>query len=424
MSGYRPRVFYGWWVVLTAARGLCLGSASIMTFSFSVFLKPLIREFHSGRGAISFAYTLFNLTAGISVLIVGRMVDRFGARKVIAVCAVMFAVILLSNRIISTKISELYVFYVALGLFAPGMGPLPYSEVVSHWFDKHRGLALGLMMFGLGTGAMIMPSVAQRLIAMFGWRLAYVAYGLTVLLISAPIVGLFLRERPEKMGLLPDGAVYIRTAKPDEGIRPGLSWREARHGRTFWIMVCAFCLSGASVQGCVVHMSAMLTDRGSTAQTAALASSVLGGALLIGRVGSGYLLDRLFAPLVAAFFFGVAAVGIVLLGISTASQVAFVAAFLIGLGVGAEADLIAYMTSRYFGLRSFGEIYSYAWAAFVLAGALGAYLLGVGFDAKGSYTLPLAAFFIGTLAALLLITRLGPYRFCSRSGPKERERET
>jgi sugar phosphate permease len=297
------------------------------------------------------------------------MVDRFGARRVIAVCAVMFAVILLSNGIISAKISELYVFYVALGLFAPGMGPLPYSEVVSHWFDKHRGLALGLMMFGLGMGAMITPSVAQRLIAIFGWRAAYVAYGLAVLLISVPVVGVFLRERPEKMGLLPDGAAHVPTAKPEEDIRPGLSWSDARHGRTFWIMVCAFCLSGASVQGCVVHMSAMLTDRGSTAQTAALASSAVGAALLIGRVGAGYLLDRLFAPLVAAFFFGVAAVGITLLGISTAPLVAFVAAFLIGLGLGAEVDLVAYMTSRYFGFRSFGEIYSYAWAAFVLAGA-------------------------------------------------------
>lgn len=415
MSGYRPRVFYGWWVVLTAALGLCLGSAPIMTFSFSVFLKPLTRDFHSGRGAVSFAYTLFNLTTGLSILLAGRMVDRFGARRVIAVCAVMFAVILLSNGIISAKISELYVFYVALGLFAPGMGPLPYSEVVSHWFDKHRGLALGLMMFGLGMGAMITPSVAQRLIAIFGWRAAYVAYGLAVLLISVPVVGVFLRERPEKMGLLPDGAAHVPTAKPEEDIRPGLSWSDARHGRTFWIMVCAFCLSGASVQGCVVHMSAMLTDRGSTAQTAALASSAVGAALLIGRVGAGYLLDRLFAPLVAAFFFGVAAVGITLLGISTAPLVAFVAAFLIGLGLGAEVDLVAYMTSRYFGFRSFGEIYSYAWAAFVLAGALGAYLLGVGFDARGSYFLPLAAFFIATLAAVLLITRLGPYRFRART---------
>jgi predicted MFS family arabinose efflux permease len=155
----------------------------------------------------------------------------------------------------------------------------------------------------------------------------------------------------------------------------------------------------------------MLTDRGSTAQTAALASSLAGGALLIGRVGAGYLLDRFFAPHVAIIFFAGAALGIAFLGRSTTREIAFVAVFLIGLGLGAEVDFIAYLTSRYFGLRFFGEIYSYAWAAFVLAGASGTYLLGAGYDARGSYAVPLAGFFIATLAALLLLTRLGPYRY-------------
>jgi MFS family permease len=390
---------------------LCLSSASIIIFSFSVFLKPLSREFHSGRGAISLAYTLYSLTAAISVLFAGRLVDRYGARKVIAPCSLIFAVILICNQLVAVKISELYVFYVALGILSPGMGPMPYSDVVSHWFDKRRGLALGMMMFGLGTGAMIMPSVAQRLIAMYGWRVAYAAYGMAVVLISVPIVGAFLKERPDKMGLLPDGAARDPTAAPGAAFEQGLSWSEARHGWTFWIMVSAFCLVGASAQGCVVHISAMLTDRGSTAQTAALASSLAGGALLIGRVGAGYLLDRFFAPHVAIIFFAGAALGIALLGRSSTREIAFVAVFLIGLGLGAEVDFIAYLTSRYFGLRFFGEIYSYAWAAFVLAGASGTYLLGAGFDARGSYAVPLAGFFIATLAALLLLTRLGPYRY-------------
>jgi hypothetical protein len=123
------------------------------------------------------------------------------------------------------------------------------------------------------------------------------------------------------------------------------------------------------------------------------------------------LLDRFFAPYVAIIFFSGAAIGIALLGTSSEREFAFVAVFLIGLGLGAEVDFIAYLTSRYFGLRFFGEIYSYAWAAFVLAGALGAFLLGAGYDARGSYVVPLAGFFIATLAALLLLTRLGPYRY-------------
>jgi MFS family permease len=411
MRNERPKVFYGWWVVLTAALGLCLGSASIIIFSFSVFLKPLSRAFHAGRGAISLAYTLYSLTAAISVLLAGRLVDRYGARKVIAPCSLIFAVILICNRFIAVNMSALYAFYVMLGIVAVGMGPMPYSDVVSHWFDKRRGLALGLMMFGLGTGAMIMPSVAQRLIAMYGWRVTYAAYGMAVLLISVPIVSIFLKERPDQMGLLPDGAALDPITALGTAVDRGLSWREVRRGRTFWTMICAFCLVGASAQGCVVHISAMLTDRGSTAQTAALASSLAGGALLIGRVGAGYLLDRFFAPYVAILFFSGAAIGIALLGTTGTREIAFAAAFLIGLGLGAEVDFIAYLIGRYFGLRFFGEIYSYAWAAFVLAGALGTYLLGAGYDARGSYAVPLAGFFIATLAALLLLSRLGPYQY-------------
>jgi hypothetical protein len=118
-------------------------------------------------------------------------------------------------------------------------------------------------------------------------------------------------------------------------------------------MVCAFFLVSASVQGCVVHMVAMLTDRGITVQTAALGSSLLGAAVLIGRVGTGFLLDRLFAPYLAAVLFGGYAVGIGLLWISRAQAMALVGAFLVGLGLGAELDIIAYLVSRYFGLRAF-----------------------------------------------------------------------
>jgi MFS family permease len=157
-------------------------------------------------------------------------------------------------------------------------------------------------------------------------------------------------------------------------------------------------------------MAAILSDRGTTIQAAALGSSLLGAALLIGRVGSGYLLDRFFAPYLAAIFFGGAAVGIGLLW-TAAPGIAFAGAFLVGLGLGAEMDIIAYLTSRYFGLRSFGEIYGFAVAIFLLAGALGPLAMGAGFDLTGSYNTPLAGLFSSTLVAALLMTRLGPYRY-------------
>jgi nitrate/nitrite transporter NarK len=127
-------------------------------------------------------------------------------------------------------------------------------------------------------------------------------------------------------------------------------------------------------------------------------------------VFTGYLLDRLFAPRVAAAFFGAAALGIVLLWLGT-TPIAFAGGFLVGLGLGAEVDIIAYLTSRYFGLRAFGQIYSWAFAAFALAGALGPLLMGASFDRTGSYHGALATFLAATLVATVLMTRLGPYRY-------------
>ena len=176
-------------------------------------------------------------------------------------------------------------------------------------------------------------------------------------------------------------------------------------------MISAFFLIGASVHGCVVHLAPMLTDRGITAERAALASSLLGGALLIGRVASGYLLDRFFAPRVAMLFFGGAALGIGLLWSGAARGPAYVGAFLVGLGMGAEVDIIAYLTSRYFGLRAFGEIYGYAFASYVLAGALGPWLMGLSFDRSGSYRIILASFLVATSVAATMMLRLGPYRY-------------
>jgi MFS family permease len=176
-------------------------------------------------------------------------------------------------------------------------------------------------------------------------------------------------------------------------------------------MVGAVFLVGASVHGCVLHLAPMLSDQGVSPQRVALAITVLGSALMIGRVLSGYLLDRFFAPRVAMCIFGAAACGIVLLRAAAGTQLVFPAAFLIGLGMGAEVDIIAYLTSRYFGLRAFGEIYGYAFASYTLAGALGPWFMGLGFDRFGSYSFILVGLFLATLIAVVLLTRLGPYRF-------------
>jgi MFS family permease len=420
-SGVRPvpsqnsnrkhrNMFYGWWVVLAAAVGLFWG-APITVFSFSVFLKPLMHDFHAGRGQISLGYTLGAIAGAVSAPTVGWFLDRYGARKVILPATAMFGCVLLLAKTVSASIWQFYLFYVSLGLLVHGVGPVPYGSVISRWFDRRRGLALGLMMFGIGSGAMVMPSVSQRLITSFGWRNSYAILGCAVLLISIPTVAAFLKEKPQDLALLPDGALAATSGTSIERTAPGLRAHEARRSHAFWLMVSAFFLVSASVQGCVLHVAAILSDRGLSLQTAAFGSSLLGAALLMGRVGTGYLLDRFFAPHLAAVFFGGAAAGIGLLWMSNSTAMVLMGAFLVGMGLGAEVDIIAYLVSRYFGLRFFGEIYGFAFGAFLLAGALGPLVMGAGFDLTGSYSPPLAVLFISASLAAVLMTQLGPYRY-------------
>ena len=406
--GQHPRqIFYGWWVVLGSAVGLFWG-VPISVYSFSVFFKPLMQEFHAGRAAVSLAFTLKLIAAALCAAPVGWVTDRYGPRRVILIGTGIFGLILLANRILSGSMAQFYCFYVLLGFAVGGIGPIPYGSLVSHWFDRLRGLALGFAMLGIGLGAVIMPSIAQTLITRFGWRTAYSILGASVLLISWPVVAFLLKDKPKDFSPLSNRAA----AKADgiDSVRQGLRAREAWRSRDFWLMAGAFTLVSASVQACVVHMAPMLNDRNLGIRAAVSGSSLIGAAVMIGRIGTGYLLDRTFAARLASILFAASASGIalLLLGDRTAP---FAGAFLVGLGLGAEIDLIPYMTSRYFGLRDFGKVYSSLFAAFALAGALGPFLMGAGFDRTGSYSGPLVGFFLAILLAIVLMTRLGPYRF-------------
>jgi predicted MFS family arabinose efflux permease len=256
-----------------------------------------------------------------------------------------------------------------------------------------------------------MPPLAQTLIAAVGWRHTYEILGFMAMGITIPVVMLMLKESPQMMGLEPDGesqeqpGVAIQR-KPEDGV----SFQEARRTGTFWCMGSAFFLISVCFHGSVIHLVPMLTDRGFSAQSAALVASLVGGAAIIGKVGIGYLLDRYFASYVAGGFFCGFALGLFLLWSGMAGSIVLIAVVLVGLGLGAELDVMPYVVSRYFGLRAFGEIYSYTFAVFTLGGVVGPPLMGAGFDATGSYRLVLSLFVMAALTAAGLMARLGPYR--------------
>ena len=401
---------YGWWIVFVAAIGLFMGYGPIVTFTFGVFLRLLNQEFGWSRGDIAQAFSLSLLVMSVAFPFIGRLVDRLGARKVIIPSILLFGLAFMSLSQLSANLWHLYAVYIVLGLVGGGTAPVPYSNVLSHWFDKKRGLALGVAMVGLGLGAFVMPSLAQSLLVSYGWRHAYIIIGVMVMIVTIPVVGLFLKETPEMVGLAPDGATIVHQPTAGHPQYVGLTATEAWQTSTFWVLVGSFFLMSASVHGCLIHLVPLLTDRGISPQLAAAATSLFGGALLFGRVGAGYLLDHFFASTVAVGFFSGATLGLILLWSGATGSTAFVAAFLVGLGMGAEGDIIAYLVGRYFGLRAFGEIYGYAFGAFTLGGVVGPLLMGKGFDATGSYSLGLGVFVFATMLAAGLMTRLGPYR--------------
>ncbi len=278
----RPRLFYGWLIVFVSAVGLFLGPP-LMVFSFSVFFKSLVLDFHASRAAVSFAFSLFNLVGALLIPCTGMLIDRFGAKRVILVFTVLYGLGLCSALWVGTALWQLYLLFTVLGVaMASGPAPVPYGVVISHWFNRHRGLALGLSMMGIGIGSVVVPILAQRLITIFGWRSAFAIFGGAVILLPLPILAALLQNDPGQRGLQPDGDDKTPASQLPPQDKQGLTWHEIWHTSTFWILICIFSLAGAAVHGAALHMSAIFTDRGVTAERAAIATALVGIAVMLG----------------------------------------------------------------------------------------------------------------------------------------------
>lgn len=390
----------GWQVVAASAVGLFLHFGSLLVNSFGVFLTTLSDEFGWSRSQVTMAFTLATLTAMLTMPLTGWLADRFGARRPILICTALFGALYASLSLLTPRLWHLYAVFLLLGLVGPGTSAVPHASLISRWFTGRRGLALGAAMCGTAVGGVVWPTATQALLDRFGWRQAYAASGAAVLLVAVPLLLLWLRE--------PAAAARPAKAAAAAERRDGLTRGEAWRSGVLWLMLGAFLIISASIQACMIHLVPLLKDRGMTPARAALAASLLGVAGLVGRLGTGYLLDRLPAGRVPAIAFGLVAAGIFLLFTGASGAGSYVAAMLIGFGYGAETATIPYLVGRHFGLRSFGEIYSYVFITVPLGGALGPWLMGASFDRTGSYRAALLWCGVATVAAVLLMLRLGP----------------
>ncbi|MDC7787064.1 MFS transporter [Rhodoplanes sp. TEM] len=394
-----------WWVVVGSVFGLLVGNGAIMQFTFGVLLKPIGQEFGWDRGTVSMAMVIGLVCTGLMTPLIGILVDRYGIRRIALPCIAAFSAIVALTSLTPASPLAFIAFYGVMGLAASGQTPLIYSKSIAASFDDHRGLALGVAMAGVGLGAALIPQYAQALIGMFGWRGAYVGLGALTFVLAIPAVAFLVRE--------PDRALASETGEPPKEL-PGVTGRAALKTKYFWLLVVPFFALAAAANGSIAHVVPLLTDRGVSPQMATSALTMAGLALIAGRLLAGYLLDRLFAPYVAVVFIIIPLIGIVMLTTTSSTAMASLATVLIGLGLGAEVDLIAFFISRYLGLRSFGEIYGYLFAIFMLANGIGPYVMGVSFDKAGSYVPVLWTFAGGLVVASVLILLMGPYVYPSR----------
>ena len=359
-SSESPHIFYGWWMVLVTAIALTAGPI-LGASTFGIFVKPLAETFGWSRSAISLGFSIVASFASFAAPVVGLLADRFGPRKVILCAALLFGSGFLSFVSLSASIWHFYGLSLFTALGGIGLTTIPYATAISRWFVRQRGLALGFMGVGVFVGGMYAPPLVTYVIIHWGWRWAYVTLGLLVWSTILPVVGLFLVESPHQLGLQPDGntedAKSPVTSVPHDTYSRDSTFAEARRTLPFWLMAVSFSLLSATVHGCLTHLAPMLTDQGLSAQQAATALMLFSAMGAVGRVTTGYLLDRLPPRLVATSYFLAVVLGLFAALGSSDERLALVFAAMLGIGFGAESDLMPYLTARYFGLKSFGEIY-------------------------------------------------------------------
>ena len=400
-AGGRRRIFYGWWIVLASGIGLSTSPGQFVFGSLGLFIIPLGGEFGWDRAEVSLALTFFTGTLALSLPIVGRFVDRYGSRPVLVPSMLAVGAGLALVPLLASELWHLYLLYSLLGSLGAGANNLAYMRTISAWFDRRRGLALGLAIAGSGLGYAYVPPLIQHLIDTSGWRAGYYVLAAIIVFIAVPIVGLCLKEHPGDMGLHPDGAI----ADADAHAAPteqGLSRSQVLRIRVFWQLFLVFCVLSFSLYGALSHLVPMLGDRGMSSAEAALAASTVGVTIMIARVVVGFLVDRYFAPMIAMAAFMLSAAGLAVLATGAVGMPVFFAAVLIGFSIGAEVDLLAYLTTRYFGLRSFGEVYGLMFAALLFGTSFGPLAYGMAFESYGSYAeiLVLSAVLTGIAAVL------------------------
>lgn len=411
----QKRINPGLVVVLGVLLGLFCSYPTVMGSSSSaVFLKPTAAFFGWERSVASLRITFSMLAIGIASPFVGRLIDIYGELKVIrwASIGVLMAFILLATQ--QGSVTNLIVVSFIAGLCGAGVNVGAYLCTMPKWFDRHLGRSLSFATLGLGAGMVGVPVIAQFLINEFGWRWAYV--GLGVLTVIAAFVSTAIVK---SQGIGPIFASQKNASFQALGVTRGEAFRTWR----FWCLAISALLVSAATIGAAVHMVALFSDHQMPPWLVYQVPVVFGVGGLCGRFFTGLVVDRVQAGLVAAVTFAASGVALLVLALTvpTPTLLGLAPVFFVGLASGAESDLLAFMTRRYFGDLEYGAIYNRILAIHFIGPVVGPFAMGYFFDRLGGYHAVLIAFAVACGVGAILMLCLGPYRYVRepKIAPKE-----
>ncbi|MDO8530566.1 MAG: MFS transporter [Dehalococcoidia bacterium] len=405
--GHR-RVYYGW---LVLAATLTVGFVQVASRNplLSVFIKPMTAEYGWSRAEVSLMAGVGFAIGGVVAMAVGPLMDRYGPRRFIVAGV---AILGLSFMAIS-GVSAAWQFYVllSLGRLADvGFMELGGSVAVANWFFRRRGRALGFYSVATRVGTAIWPLLAQVFIVAYGWRAGWLAVGAGVLVFALVPAALFLRRRPEDMGLTPDGLPGAPSASGAGAakVETSFSLRQALRTPAMWLLMVANCFALMVAIAINLHMYPRLTDAGLSESVAIIVLTMVAVLSGAGALIWGFIVERLHVRWSMPLAMALCAVGLVLLVFARTPAMAYAYAVVYGLALGGFLSLTPTMWATYFGRESLGAIRGFTFPALQLLAALSPVFAGWVYDVSGSYTwafIPFAGLYV-VAAALVAMARV------------------
>jgi len=398
-AGRLPRspMFYGWLIV-----GVCLlinfvsiGGRS----SFTVFILPLEADFGWDRGAISLAASIGLLVNGFTQPFLGRVYDRYGARKVVIPSLLILGVSMVLLMQTFHLLFLIGIYGIVQAVATSGAGDPITGAMLAKWFRRHRATVLGISMAGASIGGMLLVPFTQYLIDATHWRTAWVVLGVLVMAFALPGAFFILRESPQKMGLQPDGdaepeRVVGRSSKgPVEQAKGPLetdSWRRAFKTAPIWQMCGAYFVCGATTAIMGTHFVPYAVDKGVTESTAALAFGIMNGLNIFGLVGISLISDKMGRKNLLALVYATRGLGYAALLLLPGGWGIWTFVGIGGFSWWATAPLTTSLTADVYGLRTLGTMNSMAFLAHQIGSAAAVQFGGEMRDLTGSYAIPFA----------------------------------